>query len=50
MEETRKPTYDELLVENAQLKERIVCLEATRSARIILIFLQTIWRAKRIAR
>jgi transposase len=28
MEETRKPTYDELLVENAQLKERIVCLEA----------------------
>jgi len=28
MEETRKPTYDELFVENAQLKERIVGLEA----------------------
>src|SRR5215469_10194983 len=28
MEETRKPTYDELLVENAQLKEQVVDLTA----------------------
>jgi len=28
MEETRKPTYDELFIENAQLKERVVTLEA----------------------